>query len=228
MRVKVLLFAIYREQAGVEALEMELPQGATIQQARQQLQTLYPHLSLAGGVAAVNQQFAQPSRELQDGDELALLPPVSGGQASSEDSCGLTSEPLELQRWVDWATAPPYGAVLSFLGTTRTPNKGLEVTYLEYEAFAPMAQQVMEQMCAEMRQRWVLGRIALWHRTGRVYPAEASILIVVSSPHRPEAFEACRYAIERVKQILPVWKKEFLADGSHWVEGFSPPDLRLS
>lgn len=228
MRVKVLFFALYREQSGLEATELELPAGSTIQQARQQLQTLYPRLSLAGGVAAVNQQFAQPGRELQDGDELALLPPVSGGQAEPEDFCGLTSEPLELQRWVDWATAPPYGAVLSFLGTTRTPNKGLEVTYLEYEAFAPMAHQVMQQMCAEMRQRWVLGRIALWHRTGRVYPAEASILIVVSSPHRPEAFEACRYAIERVKQILPVWKKEFLADGSHWVEGFSPPDLRLS
>lgn len=228
MRVKVLFFALYREQAGLEATVLELPAGATIQQARQQLQTLYPRLSLAGGIAAVNQQFAQPGRELQDGDELALLPPVSGGQDDPQDCCGLTSEPLELQRWVDWATAPPYGAVLSFLGTTRTPNKGLEVTYLEYEAFAPMAQQVMQQMCAEMRQRWVLGRIALWHRTGRVYPAEASILIVVSSPHRPEAFEACRYAIERVKQILPVWKKEFLADGSHWVEGFSPPDLRLS
>jgi molybdopterin converting factor subunit 1 len=228
MRVKVLFFALYREQTGLEATQLELPTGTTIQQARQQLQTLYPRLSLAGGVAAVNQQFAQPSRELQDGDELALLPPVSGGQAEPEDWCGLTADPLELQTWVDWATAPPYGAVLSFLGTTRTPNKGLEVTYLEYEAFAPMAQQVMEQMCAEMRQRWVLGRIAIWHRTGRVYPAEASILIVVSSPHRPEAFEACRYAIERVKQILPVWKKEFLADGSHWVEGFSPPDLRLS
>jgi molybdopterin synthase catalytic subunit len=134
---------------------------------------------------------------------------------------------LAVQPWVDWASDDPYGAVISFLGTTRSPNKGLAVTHLEYEAYPSMAEKVMQQIIAEMRARWVLGRVALWHRLGRVLPGEGSILIVVSAPHRPEAFEACRYAIERVKQILPVWKKEFLPDGSYWVEGYAPEEHRL-
>ncbi len=116
---------------------------------------------------------------------------------------------------------------MSFLGTTRSPNRGEEVAFLEYEAYPEMAEKVMAQILEEMRQRWPLGRIALWHRLGRVDPGEASIAIVVSARHRKEAFAACQYAIDRVKQILPVWKKEYRRDGSFWVEGFSPEEHRL-
>lgn len=232
MRVQVLLFALFREQAGQARLQLELPEGSTVADAKALLEAQYP-LQLTGGLAAINEQLAQSSDPLKDGDELAFLPPVSGGssmpeeKSSAADSFGLTYEALAVQPWVDWASGDPYGAVISFLGTTRSPNKGLAVTHLEYEAYPGMAERVMQQIIAEMRTRWVLGRVALWHRLGRVMPSEGSILIVVSAPHRPEAFEACRYAIERVKQILPVWKKEFLPDGSHWVEGHAPEGHRL-
>lgn len=235
MRIQVLLFALFREQAGQARLQLDLPVGSTVADAKALLEQQYP-LQLSGGLAAINEQLAQPSDPLEEGDELAFLPPVSGGSTSPKletqkqvenDRFGLTYEVLQVQPWVDWASDGPYGAVVSFLGTTRSPNKGLAVTHLEYEAYPAMAKKVMQQIIAEMRERWVLGRVALWHRLGRVMPAEGSILIVVSAPHRPEAFEACRYAIERVKQVLPVWKKEFLPDGSYWVEGHTPEEFKL-
>jgi molybdopterin synthase catalytic subunit len=241
MRIQVLLFALFREQARQARLELDLPAGSTVADARALLEQRYP-LQLSGGLAAINQQLAQASDGLKDGDELAFLPPVSGGSTASpyvdgalnhegqvggNDSFGLTYQTLAVQPWADWASDDPYGAVVAFLGTTRSPNKGLAVTHLEYEAYPPMAEKTMQQIIAEMRERWVLGRVALWHRLGRVLPSEGSILIVVSAPHRPEAFEACRYCIERVKQTLPVWKKEFLSDGSHWVEGYAPEGHKL-
>lgn len=241
MRIQVLLFALFREQAGQARLLLDLPAGSTVADAKALLEQQYP-LQLSGGLAAINEQLAQASDGLKDGDELAFLPPVSGGSSASpyldgalyqqgevrgNDSFGLTYEPLAVQPWVDWASDDPYGAVIVFLGATRSPNKGLAVTHLEYEAYPAMAEKLMQQIIAEMRQRWVLGRVALWHRLGRVLPSEGSILIVISSPHRPEAFEACRYCIERVKQTLPVWKREFLTDGSHWVEGYAPEGHRL-
>ena len=234
MQVKVLLFALFREQAGVHRLELTLSSGATVGDAKAALEAQYP-LKLSGGMAAVNEQMAQAGDVLRDGDELAFLPPVSGGavesaqvvSANGVDSFGLTYGRLEAQPFMDWAADDPYGAVIAFLGTTRSPNKGLDVAWLEYEAYAGMAEKVTAQIIAEMRGRWVLGRVALWHRLGRVNPKEGSILIVVSAPHRPEAYEANRYAIERVKQILPVWKKEYLTDGSHWVEGFAVEEHKL-
>ncbi len=223
MRVKVRLFALYREQAGQDRLTLELPEGARVLEAQKALEALFPGLQLEGGMAAVNQALVGGETPLREGDEVAFLPPVSGGQ----DSFGLTEAPLDLSSLVAWATAPEYGAVVSFLGTTRSPNRGAEVAYLEYEAYPEMAQKVMAQILGEMRARWDLGRIALWHRLGRVDPGEASIAIVVSARHRKEAFLACQYAIDRVKQILPVWKKEHRPDGSFWVEGFAPEEHRL-
>jgi molybdopterin synthase catalytic subunit len=223
MRVEVRLFALYREQAGQDRLHLDLPEGARVKDAKEALERLFPGLSLQGGMAAVNQALAQRETPLREGDEVAFLPPVSGGQ----DSFGLTHEPLDLKALVDWATAPEYGAVVSFLGTTRSPNRGEEVAYLEYEAYPEMAERVMAEIIGEMRARWPLGRVALWHRLGRVDPGEASIAIVVSARHRKEAFAACQYAIDRVKQVLPVWKKEHRQDGSFWVEGFAPEEGRL-
>ncbi|WP_022797522.1 molybdenum cofactor biosynthesis protein [Thermus islandicus] len=226
MRVEVRLFALYREQAGRDRMSLELPEGATVGTAKAALEALFPGLRLAGGLAAVNQDLADPDTPLREGDELAFLPPVSGGEASP-DSFGLTRDPLDLEALVAWATAPEYGAVVSFLGTTRSPNRGEEVAFLEYEAYPEMALKAMARILEEMRHRWPLGRIALWHRLGRVDPGEASIAIVVSARHRKEAFAACQYAIDRVKQVLPVWKKEHRKDGSFWVEGFAPEEKRL-
>jgi len=186
-----------------------------------------PGLDLSGGMAALGEELVKPNTPLREGAELAFLPPVSGG--GQDDRTGLTKEPLEpmIGELVAWATAPPYGAVVSFVGTTRSPNKGREVRYLTYEAYESMAAATLDRIAGELRARWPLGRVAIVHRLGRVNPAEASIVIVVSSPHRPEAFEAARYALERVKLILPVWKKEHLEDGEVWVEGGAAEGYRL-
>jgi len=227
MKVKVRLFAHYREIAGLGETTLELPEKASVNDAQRVLEATFPELELSGGMAAVNEELAQPETPLHDGDELAFLPPVSGG--SPDELLELTEEPLEdrLGELVRWATAPAYGAVVSFAGTTRSPNKGRDVRYLEYEAYSPMAQKIMAKIASELRERWELGRIAIVHRLGRVYPAETSLLIVVSSPHRPEAFAAARQALERIKKILPVWKKEYLNDGEVWVEGAIDEDYRL-
>ncbi|WP_457630492.1 molybdopterin converting factor subunit 1 [Oceanithermus sp.] len=226
MKVKVRLFANYREIAGLSETGLELEEGATVASARRALEARFPGLDLGGGMAAVNEELARPETPLRDGDELAFLPPVSGG---SDDLLELTESPLEdrLSELVRWATAPEYGAVVSFAGTTRSPNKGREVRYLEYEAYSPMAGKTLARIAAGLRQRWRLGRIAIVHRLGRVYPAETSLLIVVSAPHRPEAYEASREALERIKKVLPVWKKEYLNDGEVWVEGAVDEDYRL-
>ena len=226
MRVKVLLFAQYREAVGREVVDLELPEGATVAQAVAALKARHPGLDPEAGMAAVNAAFAGADTPLKEGDELALLPPVSGGEG---ERLFLTREPLEpiLGSLLAWAVRPAYGASVVFLGTTRSPNRGQEVDHLVYEAYPEMAPRVLAQIAGEMRERWELGRIAIGHRLGRVDPGEASIAIVVSSPHRPEAFAAARYAIDRVKQVLPVWKKEVLADGSHWVEGGVDPTLRI-
>ncbi len=226
MRIRVRLFAAYKEVAGEEELLMELPDGATVGDAVGALEARFPGLALGEGMAAVNAAFAGRDTQLKDGDELAFLPPVSGG---GEERLFLTEAPLEplLPELLAWAVRPPYGASVVFLGTTRSPNRGQEVDHLIYEAYPEMAERVLAQIAGEMRARWGLGRIAIGHRLGRVNPAEASIVIVVSSPHRPEAFEAARYAIERVKLILPVWKKEVLPGGAFWVEGGVDPSLKL-
>jgi len=227
MKVKVRLFAHYREIAGFSETTLELPEKACVADARKALETTLPELELSGGMAAVNEELAQPETPLHDGDELAFLPPVSGG--APDELLELTEEPLEdrLGELVRWATAPAYGAVVSFAGTTRSPNKGRDVRYLEYEAYSPMAQKIMAKIASELRERWELGRLAIVHRLGRVYPAETSLLIVVSSPHRPEAFAASRQALERIKKILPVWKKEYFSDGQVWVEGAVDEEYRL-
>ena len=139
MRIEVRLFALYREQAGTDRLALELPEGARVREAQKALEERFPGLRLEGGMAAVNQALAGAETPLKEGDEVAFLPPVSGGQ----DSYGLTQEPLDLEALVAWATAPEYGAVVSFLGTTRSPNRGEEVAFLEYEAYPELAEQVM-------------------------------------------------------------------------------------
>jgi len=224
----VRLFAAYRERAGVEALDLELPEGTRVRQVQRELEARYPGLSLGEGMAAVNAEFATGDRPLQDGDELAFLPPVSGGEGADE-RLFLTHDPLEplLPELLSWAVRPEYGASVLFLGTTRSPNKGRTVDHLVYEAYPEMAERVLAKIAAEMRKRHPLGRIAIGHRLGRVNPGEASVAIVVSSGHRPEAFAAARYAIERIKEILPVWKKEVFEDGEAWVEGGADPGLRL-
>jgi len=161
----------------------------------------------------VNQEYARADRELREGDEVALIPPVSGGGGFFR----VGPEPLDA-REVEAAVADPSaGAVVTFTGTVRDRARGRSVVALEYEAYGPAAERMLAQIGREISERWGIGRVAIAHRIGRLGVGEASVVIAVSTPHRAEGFAACAYAIERLKEIVPIWKKEHYADGAVWI-----------
>jgi molybdopterin synthase catalytic subunit/molybdopterin converting factor small subunit len=206
MRVTVRLFAGLRERAGVAERQLE---GIT------QVSQVWAALGLGdepeGLLYAVNRRYAEPSQELADGDEVALIPPVSGG------AFRITEEPLSLEAVVEDVADESAGAVATFLGTVRRESRGRTVLYLEYEAYAEMAEDVMAQLAAELEQRYDLWAVAIHHRVGRVEIGEASVAIAVSAPHRRDALAACGDAIDTLKQTVPLWKKEVYEGGEEWL-----------
>jgi molybdopterin synthase catalytic subunit/molybdopterin converting factor small subunit len=208
MRVVVKLFAGLRERAGTGERVLELPDGA-------RTGDVWPQLGLgtepAGLLYAVNREYAEPGSALDDGDEVALIPPVSGGAFL------LTEEPLSLEAAFDEVRDDGAGAVATFTGTVRRESRGRTVHYLEYEAYDEMAVGVMEQLAAELRERYDVHAIAMHHRVGRVEIGEASVVIAVSAPHRQDALAACKDAIDQLKDTVPVWKKEVYEGGEEWI-----------
>ena len=200
------LFAGLRERAGYS--ERELAGVARVAD-------VWPALGLGdepdGLLYAVNREYADAGRELADGDEVALIPPVSGG------SFRVTEEPLSLDAVVGEVADESAGAVATFLGTVRRESRGRTVLYLEYEAYAEMAEGVMAQIAADLEQRYDLWAVAIHHRVGRVEIGEASVAIAVSAPHREDALAACKEAIDTLKQTVPLWKKEVYEDGEEWL-----------
>jgi len=221
MVVRIRLFAQLRERAGAGELSLELPDGALVRDAL----AADPVAALADGlplVMAVNREYAAADAPLAPGDELALIPPVSGGAepagAAPAPHVALRAEPLSLDALVARVRDPRAGAVVTFAGVTR------EVPSLEYEAYAEMALEQMRAVVAEAIARHGLCAAAAEHRVGTVPLSEASVLIAVSAPHRPEAFAGGREIIDRLKQLAPIWKREVEADGSAaWVPGTAPP-----
>ncbi len=223
MRVGVRLFARYREVAGRERLDVDLPDGGTVAAAWDAVVARHPALSpyRPFTLFAVGHDYVEPEQTLRPGDELCLFPPVSGGRdgdGARPDSVRVTETPLSpdaIAADVDDAGA---GGIVIFSGVVRNETGGRPVKFLEYEAHAPMAEAKMREIAAAARARWPgVRRVALWHRIGRLEIGEASVLIAVSAAHRGEAFEACRYAIDTLKQTVPVWKKEHFEDGEVWV-----------
>jgi molybdopterin synthase catalytic subunit/molybdopterin converting factor small subunit len=204
--VKVRLFAGLRERAGYS--ERELAGVARVAD-------VWPALGLGdepdGLLYAVNREYADAGRELADGDEVALIPPVSGG------SFRVTEEPLSLDAVVGEVADESAGAVATFLGTVRRESRGRTVLYLEYEAYAEMAEGVMAQIAADLEQSYDLWAVAIHHRVGRVEIGEASVAIAVSAPHREDALAACKEAIDTLKQTVPLWKKEVYEGGEEWL-----------
>ena len=200
------LFAGLRERAGYS--ERELAGVARVAD-------VWPALGLGdepdGLLYAVNREYADAGRELADGDEVALIPPVSGG------SFRVTEEPLSLDAVVGEVEDESAGAVATFLGTVRRESRGRTVRYLEYEAYVEMAEGVMAQIAADLEQRYDLWAVAIHHRVGRVEIGEASVAIAVSAPHREDALAACKEAIDTLKQTVPLWKKEVYEDGEEWL-----------
>ena len=206
MRVTVKLFAGLRERAGWKELELD---------GVERVSDVWPALQLGdepkGLLYAVNRDYADPDRPLADGDEVAVIPPVSGG------AFRLLGEPLSLEAVVDEVRSDQAGAIATFVGTTRLESRGRTVLHLDYEAYAEMAEQVMTEIAAELKARYELCEIAIHHRTGRVEIGEASVVIAVSAPHRQDALAACKDAIDTLKERVPLWKKEFYEGGEEWI-----------
>jgi len=204
--VRVRLFAALRERAGWS--ERELDDVARVAD-------VWPALGLGeeppGLLYAVNREYARPERELADGDEVALIPPVSGGAFRLSDA------PLSLEAVVDEVRSDEAGAVATFVGTTRVRSRGRTVTHLEYEAYPGMAEDVMAQLAVELKRRYELCDVAIHHRIGRVGIGEPSVVIAVSAPHRQDALAACKDAIDSLKETVPLWKKEVYEGGEEWV-----------
>jgi molybdopterin synthase catalytic subunit/molybdopterin converting factor small subunit len=205
-RVKVRLFAGLRELAGWG--EREISDVTHVED-------VWPALGLgaepAGLLYAVNKAYAQRGQRLEEGDEVALIPPVSGG------SFRLSEEPLSLDAAVEEVRSDEAGAIATFVGTTRVHSRGRTVDRLEYEAYAGMAEKVMAEIAGELKRRYDVTEIAIHHRTGTVEIGEASVVIAVSAPHRQDALAACRDAIDTLKEQVPLWKKEIYEGGEEWI-----------
>jgi len=219
MKVQVRLFARYREAAGRDRVELELPEGGTVEAAWAAVVERYPALLpyRPHTLFAVGRDYVNPEHPLQSGDEVCLFPPVSGG-AAGPDLYRLTTEPLSEAAATAAVANPEAGGLVVFSGVVRNETGGRRVKFLEYEAHESMAEAKMREIGEALRARWPgVKAVAMLHRVGRLEIVEASVIIAVSAAHRAEAFEACRYAIDRLKATVPIWKKEYFEDGEVWV-----------
>jgi len=219
--VRARLFARLREQAGTDAESVELPTGSTVSDVYEALRKLHPALVADRNAvrAALNQEFVEWDADVADGDEVAFIPPVSGGAHWTGVLFELTSRPLDARRMETAVAHKGAGAICTFTGVVRDSSRGRSVTHLEYEAYAEMAAAQMRRIADEIAERWPEARVAMAHRTGRLEVGEPSVVVSVSSPHRAEAIAACKWGIDRLKESVPIWKKEHATDGSYWIEG---------
>lgn len=240
MEVQVKLFATLRQEAGWADRKVDLPEQATVADLVDHLVARQSTLSWRDRAiyAAVNQEYVQSDRALQPGDVVALFPPVSGGEEDAGQAAvkrfEVTTAPLSLDDVARRVTRPDCGAITTFAGTVRgettTETGDRSTDYLVYEAYAEMAEAKLAQIADEIREQWPKVRdVSILHRIGHVDIGEPSVVIAVATPHRGDGcFEACRYAIERLKAIVPIWKQENWSDGQVWVEGPRQPELDVT
>lgn len=216
MKVRIRVFGVLREESGADEWDLVLPDEATVKELRQCAATAIPGLEALQDRVAVSIDFeiASDDRVLRDGEEVALLPPVSGGGGT----CSLDASPLVESEVAARVAGPDAGGVVTFVGAVRDHARGHEIDHLEYEAYPEMALREMEKIALQTGERWPGTRLAMAHRTGRLEIGEAAVIIVAASAHRAAAFEACRYAIDTLKETVPIWKKEVTRDGQYWVD----------
>ncbi len=242
VRVRVLFFGAAREAAGSSEVELEIAAPADTRSAFAEVLARFPVLKERFGrslLFAVNQEYAAPEALVRDGDELALFPPVSGGASHSdaektigdeteaEDFFELTTEAIDVGEVARRAVPRRCGATVTLDGYVREWTRNRRTLYLVYEAYGPMAVSEMRRLGRLARERFDIAHIGIVHRTGRLEIGETSVVISVSAPHRRAAFEACEWAIRELKRTVPIWKKEFYADGEVWVEGEGTPENLL-
>jgi len=232
MRVRVLFFGQLKDIVGVAQEDAELSDGARVEDLFERYGRRFPKLAefRASIAASVNQEYAGWREPLASGDEVAFLPPVSGGAHTTvaEDIFQIVREPIRVNELVENLKAPDDGALVVFDGFVRNNFKGRRTLHLEYEAYEPMALAKMREIGAHIRANFSIHRLLIVHRLGRLEIGETSVLIAVSSPHRGAAFDACRYAIDTLKRAVPIWKKEFFAGGAAWAEGEVPSQEAIS
>jgi molybdopterin converting factor subunit 1 len=217
--VKVLFFGQLRDITGIREDRIDLPESAVLDDVFETYANRTPRLRelRQSIVFARNQQFSPGSAPVAEGDEIAFLPPVSGG--TSENYYALTREPIDTPALRKQVLQGSDGAIVDFVGVVRNNTKGRATRYLDYECYEPMALRVMTEIGESIAASHAIGRIAMVHRLGRMEIGEASVAIVVAAPHRKPAFEAALEGINRLKKLVPIWKKEYFEDGEVWVEG---------
>jgi molybdopterin synthase catalytic subunit/molybdopterin converting factor small subunit len=236
IQVRVLPFGVLKDWLGAPAAAVELPEGATVTELLDRLSEGRQNGALGGIAVSVNAEFAEPHRTLRDGDEVGLLPPVSGGTMTREGAphstpdstqdhrVALTRAIIDTDHLVREAKRGEDGAVVVFDGIVRNHTRGRPTLHLEYEAYEEMALKQMTQLAAEARTRFAVRHVTILHRLGRLEIGETSVLIIVASAHRAAAFDACRWLIDTLKKTVPIWKKEFFHDGAVWSAGEPFPD----
>ncbi len=233
--VRVLLFGAARDAVGHDEVDLQINSDTSVTSAFEQLLADYPTLARFGKslLLAVNQEYSTPERKLSDGDELAVLPPVSGGsQAGSADILSasrgandffeLTTDPIDVGAIARRVVLPECGATVTLDGYAREWTKGRRTLYLVYEAYAPMALSEMRRLGEQAHEKFEIAHLGIVHRTGRLEIGETSVVIAVSAPHRRTAFEACEWGIRELKRTVPIWKKEVFEDGEVWLESEPP------
>jgi molybdopterin synthase catalytic subunit len=216
MRVAVRLFGAVREAVGEKELRVEVPETASVDDLRRLLARRYPIFDAFGErlSCSVNLEVVPAGTRLADGDEVAFLPPVAGGAGT----CWISELPLDLADAVARVAGPGMGGIVTFIGAVRDHARGRAIRHLEYEAYPEMAVREMEKIADEAARRWPEARVAIGHRAGHLEIGEIAVVVVAAAPHRDEAFQACRFAIDTLKQTVPIWKKEFAEDGEYWVD----------
>jgi len=229
MQVRVFSFGVLKDWLGAAEATVELPEDATVRELLARLSERKPAALLRGIAVSINAEYATADHLLREGDEVGLLPPVSGGagteiESSSESAAKevfvtLTREPIDAQKLIAAAKRGEDGAVVVFDGMVRNHSRGRKTLYLDYEAYEEMADKQMNELAREARSQFGIRHVTMVHRLGRLQVGETSVLIVVTSEHRAQAFEACRWLIDTLKKTVPIWKKEIFQDGAVWADG---------
>lgn len=227
MKITLKLFGSLREAAGESTIEVDLADGARVSDLRGWLSERNPLVEKLGDrlAASVNLEIADSDAVLQDGDEVAFLPPVAGGNGTADAApapdvkrCTISDRPLDEAEVVSRVAGSDAGGIVSFVGNVRDRARGHDIEYLEYEAYPEMAEREMEKISSEAFEKWPGTRVAIAHRVGHLEIGEAAVVVVAASAHRGEAFDACRFAIDTLKVRVPIWKREVASDGAYWVD----------
>jgi molybdopterin synthase catalytic subunit len=231
MQVRILFFGMLKDMAGRGCDLLTLPEHATLDDVVFHYEKITPKLrEIAPSIAiSINQEFAPPDSPLKEGDEIAFLPPVSGGASDSQSngdrrSCFIVREKIDTQAVLAKLKHPADGAAVVFEGVVRDNTRGRRTFYLVYEAYEEMALKQMDGLIEQAQQQFPIRAVSIVHRLGRLEIGETSVLIAVASAHRAAAFDACRWLIDTLKRIVPIWKKEHFEDGAVWADGEPFPD----